>query len=140
MSIYYDPHSKQALEIASMHPQLTQNVSNISQQGYNDDANTEESGNSVRRVSYRSNGCSCQDLSCGCCTVFNMQQFNFKREGKFLLPFRSRRQQTEKKSVTALFASLAGCMNFTYHPLDFSISMDMFMDQHQVFTNSLSGI
>lgn len=36
-----------------------------------------------RRLDFRnrSNGCSCQALTCGCCTGINIQQFNFNREG-----------------------------------------------------------
>lgn len=36
----------------------------------------------LRRVGFRSNGCTCQQLTCGCCLGINLNQFQFNREGK----------------------------------------------------------
>ncbi|CAH0562484.1 unnamed protein product [Brassicogethes aeneus] len=66
----------------------------------------------LRRIDYRANGCTCHGLSCGCCLGFNFQQFNFNREG---------------------------CMNFTYDPDDFSISLNMLMNENSVFSNTISA-
>lgn len=34
------------------------------------------------RVGFRSNGCTCQNLTCGCCFGMNVTQFNYDREGE----------------------------------------------------------
>ncbi|KAJ8957973.1 hypothetical protein NQ318_001974 [Aromia moschata] len=66
----------------------------------------------LRRIGFRSNGCTCQELTCGCCLGINLNQFNFSREG---------------------------CMNFTYDPFDFSVGMDMYMNQDVIYSNSFSA-
>lgn len=35
----------------------------------------------LQRIGFRSNGCTCQDLSCNCCLGINMEQFQINREG-----------------------------------------------------------
>lgn len=35
----------------------------------------------LQRIGFRSNGCTCQDLSCNCCLGINMEQFQVNREG-----------------------------------------------------------
>nr|CAH7741214.1 unnamed protein product [Callosobruchus chinensis] len=66
----------------------------------------------IRRIGFRSNGCSCQQLVCGCCLGINLEQFNFNREG---------------------------CMNFTYYPQDFAVGMDVYMNENNVFSNAFSA-
>ncbi|CAH1986870.1 unnamed protein product [Acanthoscelides obtectus] len=66
----------------------------------------------IRRIGFRSNGCSCQQLICGCCLGINLEQFNFNREG---------------------------CMNFTYYPQDFAVGMDVYMNENNVFSNAFSA-
>ncbi|XP_017774748.1 PREDICTED: uncharacterized protein LOC108561361 [Nicrophorus vespilloides] len=108
MSIYYDPSSRLPLRIDSIQDWTTSTEDRFADQS----GIATKTQLQTRRVAYRSNGCSCQDLTCGCCTGINIQQFNFNREG---------------------------CMNFTYDPYDFSISMDMFMNSNKVFSNSVSA-
>ncbi|XP_044742113.1 uncharacterized protein LOC123303079 [Chrysoperla carnea] len=60
----------------------------------------------------RSNGCTCQDLTCGCCAGVNITQFNFDREG---------------------------CMNFTYSPCKFDVTMNMLWNEESVYTNKFSA-
>ncbi|KAL1492610.1 hypothetical protein ABEB36_010847 [Hypothenemus hampei] len=67
---------------------------------------------SLQRIGFRSNGCTCQQFTCGCCLGINLNQFQINREG---------------------------CMNFTYDPQEFSVSMDMIMDGNSVFSNSFSA-
>ncbi|XP_044765374.1 uncharacterized protein LOC123321707 [Coccinella septempunctata] len=76
------------------------------------DQSLTKSGKMPRRIGYRANGCNCQELTCGCCLGINMDQFNFNREG---------------------------CMNFTYLPEDFAISMNMIMDNESIYQNALSA-
>ncbi|KAB0791031.1 hypothetical protein PPYR_02831 [Photinus pyralis] len=66
----------------------------------------------LRRFGFRSNGCTCQEFYCGCCAGFNFQQFNFNREG---------------------------CMRFTYNPYEFSISVDMSMNDESIFSTTISA-
>ncbi|KAF7283701.1 hypothetical protein GWI33_023121, partial [Rhynchophorus ferrugineus] len=66
----------------------------------------------LRRVAYRSNGCTCQWFTCGCCLGINLNQFQFNREG---------------------------CMNFTYAPLKFAVTMDMIFDGNSVFSYTFSA-
>lgn len=49
-----------------------------------DDGSLKSSG-IIRRIAYRSNGCTCQELTCGCCLGMQINQFNFSREGKNLI-------------------------------------------------------
>lgn len=68
--------------------------------------------NKKTRVLLRSNGCSCQQLICGCCLDFNVQQFNFER---------------------------TGCMNLTFQPEQFSLTMNMLWDGESILQNTISG-
>ncbi|GJQ68811.1 hypothetical protein Trydic_g5071 [Trypoxylus dichotomus] len=104
MSVYYDVASRLPLRLTSIQNSLSDSLSDIGQSATKTII--------FRRFGYRSNGCTCQELTCGCCAGFNLQQFNFSREG---------------------------CMNFTYDPLEFSISMTMFFDNHPIFSNSFSA-
>uniref|UniRef100_A0A2S2Q161 DUF4773 domain-containing protein n=1 Tax=Sipha flava TaxID=143950 RepID=A0A2S2Q161_9HEMI len=56
--------------------------------------------------------CSCQSLTCGCCAQFNVRLFNYNKKG---------------------------CMNFTYDPLDFAVTGNMFMDNESVYEYKISA-
>ncbi|XP_019872474.2 uncharacterized protein LOC109600735 [Aethina tumida] len=105
MSVYYDPKSRLPFRITSIENSLMNTF------GSNDQSSTKTRG-LLRRVGFRSNGCTCQTLTCGCCLGFNFDQFNFNREG---------------------------CMNFTYDPDDFSVNMNMLMDENSVFSSTFSA-
>ncbi|GLV32272.1 uncharacterized protein CBL_11771 [Carabus blaptoides fortunei] len=64
------------------------------------------------RVGFRSNGCTCQNLTCGCCFGMNITQFNYDREG---------------------------CMNFSYDPLEFALLMDILWAEDPIFHTGISG-
>lgn len=102
-SIYYDVKTNSSLRITAIENSLS----------IADDHASTKLRDVNRRISYKSNGCTCQDLTCGCCVGINLQQFNFNREG---------------------------CMNFTYDPLEFAIGMEMLINNEVVFLNQLSGI
>lgn len=80
MSPYYDPASKRAFRMTAIANLIT-NTSTKVQLG------TKTNGNQrlkvkMRRFTFRSNGCNCLQLNCGCCLGINLSQFNFNREGK----------------------------------------------------------
>ncbi|XP_060516215.1 uncharacterized protein LOC132695775 [Cylas formicarius] len=117
-NIYYDVKSRHFFRLSSIENvlinkkmngnenqmwNLKSSVANSAQQG---------SKSEVRRLAFRSNGCTCQQLTCGCCLGINLNQFQFNREG---------------------------CMNFTYDPQEFAVTMEMIMDENTVFTNSFSA-
>lgn len=76
MSIYYDPLSGQKLRITSIRnflrgpniPVIKQNIG-------------KSPGRFIKRIGFRSNGCTCQNMMCGCCLGMNIQNFHFHREG-----------------------------------------------------------
>ncbi|ENN81099.1 hypothetical protein D910_02634 [Dendroctonus ponderosae] len=115
-NIYYDPKTAAIFRLSSIENMLIykkQNQSELSQlktNGLKLGANDKHS--ILRRVGFRSNGCTCQQLTCGCCLGINLNQFQFNREG---------------------------CMNFTYDPDEFAVNMDMIMDGNPVFSNSFSA-
>lgn len=105
MNIFYDPKSHSSFRVTSIENSLI-NPMELSDQSLT------KSGKILRRIGYRANGCSCQELTCGCCLGINMDQFNFNREG---------------------------CMNFTYLPEDFAIHMNMIMNNESIYQNSISA-
>ncbi|VEN40989.1 unnamed protein product [Callosobruchus maculatus] len=121
-SAYYDPMTKRRWRITSI-----ENVRADGGNQYAASASTKTKTTSgdkpgklpgpdgkklIRRIGFRSNGCSCQQLVCGCCLGINLEQFNFNREG---------------------------CMNFTYYPQDFAVGMDVYMNENNVFSNAFSA-
>lgn len=74
MNIFYDPERHSPFRLTSIENSL------INPMELNDQSLT-KSGKILRRIGYRANGCSCQDLTCGCCLGINMDQFSFNREG-----------------------------------------------------------
>lgn len=78
LSIYYDVGSKMPFRISAIQNSLSGTL-------VADDQSTTKTRDLTRRVAYRSNGCTCQDLTCGCCAGFNIQQFNFNREGNYTI-------------------------------------------------------
>ncbi|EFA11305.2 uncharacterized protein LOC103314652 isoform X1 [Tribolium castaneum] len=105
MMVYYDPKTRIPFRMTSIENSLT-NTSSA-----NDQSSTKSRG-VLRRIGFRSNGCTCQELTCGCCLGLKLDQFNFNREG---------------------------CMNFTYDPMEFAINMNMFMDGNSIYANSVSA-
>ncbi|KAK5639432.1 hypothetical protein RI129_011924 [Pyrocoelia pectoralis] len=105
--IYYEPRSRLPLRITSIQNSLSNSSLGFHQSNTKVDAEVV-----LRRFGFRSNGCTCQEFSCGCCAGFNFQQFNFNREG---------------------------CMKFTYNPYEFSISVDMYMNEDSIFSTTFSA-
>uniref|UniRef100_A0A1B6D3G1 DUF4773 domain-containing protein n=1 Tax=Clastoptera arizonana TaxID=38151 RepID=A0A1B6D3G1_9HEMI len=56
--------------------------------------------------------CSCEDFTCGCCANMNIRLFNFRRHA---------------------------CMNLTYDPYEFSVGMNMLMDEESIYETSFSA-
>lgn len=50
-----------------------------------DDHSSTKTTGMNRRISYKSNGCTCQQLTCGCCVGLNIQQIQFNRKGLFFI-------------------------------------------------------
>ncbi|XP_023017304.1 uncharacterized protein isoform X2 [Leptinotarsa decemlineata] len=107
MNVYYDPITKRPMRVTSIENMLV-NVTKSSTKT----AQVKVQSKNIRRIGYRSNGCTCQELNCGCCLGINLNQFNFKREG---------------------------CMNFTYDPNEFALTMNMFMNENSIYSNSFSA-
>ncbi|KAL3289540.1 hypothetical protein HHI36_022957 [Cryptolaemus montrouzieri] len=105
MNIFYDPASYSSFRVTYIENSLI-NPLELSDQSFT------KSGKILRRIGYRANGCSCQELTCGCCLGINMNQFNFNREG---------------------------CINFSYRPEEFVIDMNMILNNESVYQNSISG-
>lgn len=79
MSIYYDPVSKEPLRITSIENMLT------NRHKYGTKINLGKFPQRfIRRIGFRSNGCTCQELACGCCLGINLQRLNFSREGNII--------------------------------------------------------
>lgn len=77
MSIYYDPVSKEKLRITSIENLLT------NRNKYGTKINLAKFPPKIlKRIGFRSNGCTCQELNCGCCLGINLPRLNFSREGK----------------------------------------------------------
>lgn len=76
MSVYYDVDSRLPLRLTSIQNSLSAS--------FGDSGQSATKTIIFRRFGYRSNGCTCQELTCGCCAGFNLQQINFNREGKLL--------------------------------------------------------
>ncbi|XP_015593819.1 uncharacterized protein LOC107267088 [Cephus cinctus] len=64
------------------------------------------------RIGFGGLPCACQDLSCGCCVGINITTIKFDRRA---------------------------CTNFTYDPDEFSIRMDVTMNEKQIFSNGISA-
>ncbi|XP_056636752.1 uncharacterized protein LOC130445224 [Diorhabda sublineata] len=104
-SIYYDPSTKHAFRISSIKNMLVNN----NKYSTKNNAKTKF----VRRIGFRSNGCTCQSfLNCGCCLGINMNLLNFNNEG---------------------------CLNFTYIPDDFAIDMNVLMNKQNIYSNTFSA-
>ncbi|XP_072380962.1 uncharacterized protein [Diabrotica undecimpunctata] len=105
-SIYYDPATKHPMRITSIENMLISSK-------YSTKTNLFSPKKRVRRIGFRSNGCTCQSfLNCGCCLGINLNLFGFNREG---------------------------CMNFTYVPENFGINMDVFMNNKSIYSNAFSA-
>lgn len=74
-SIYYNVNSKTSLRVSTIENNLLNELLPI-------DHLSSKTDGMNRRISYKSNGCTCQELTCGCCVGLNIQQFGFNREGK----------------------------------------------------------
>lgn len=72
--VFYNPKTHHPFRVVSIE-------NNFSGEKINDDETLKSSG-IIRRIAYRSNGCTCQELTCGCCLGMQISQFNFSREGK----------------------------------------------------------
>ncbi|CAH1164046.1 unnamed protein product [Phaedon cochleariae] len=107
-SPYYNPDTKKPLRMTSIENMLVNNTKYATKQA----GPLKISQKTLRRVGFRSNGCNCQALNCGCCLGINLNQFNFNREG---------------------------CMNFTYDPNEFAVNMNMYMNNNNIFSNSFSA-
>ncbi|XP_018572082.1 uncharacterized protein LOC108911590 [Anoplophora glabripennis] len=110
MTPYYDPVSKSPFRITAIANLITNSSMKVQ-------SGTKNNGNQrlkikMRRFTFRSNGCNCLQLNCGCCLGINLSQFNFNREG---------------------------CMNFTYDPYDFSVTSTMSMNENTIFSNTFSA-
>ncbi|KAK9890220.1 hypothetical protein WA026_010329 [Henosepilachna vigintioctopunctata] len=105
MNIFYDLQSHSPFRVTSIENSFI-NPPELSDQSFT------KSGKILRRIGYRANGCSCQELTCGCCLGINMSQFDFNREG---------------------------CMKFTYLPKEFAINMNVIMDGNPIYQNSVSA-
>lgn len=77
-SIYYNVTSKEYLRISGMENSFSNKL-------LPDDHSLSKTSGMNKRISYKSNGCTCQRLTCGCCVGLNIQQFN--REGLFIYLF-----------------------------------------------------
>ncbi|CAG9861394.1 unnamed protein product [Phyllotreta striolata] len=104
-SPYYDPSTRQSLRLTSVENVLV-GVKQTTKNTHNSPYKT------VRRIGFRSNGCSCSNFLCGCCLGINLNQFNFNREG---------------------------CLNFTYDPDEFAINMNVLMNNNNIYSNSFSA-
>lgn len=78
MSIYYDPVSGRKLRITSIENVLR--GANIPVTKINFDKIPRKI---IKRIAFKSNGCTCQNMMCGCCIGMNLGP-NFHREGKIL--------------------------------------------------------
>ncbi|KAJ8921295.1 hypothetical protein NQ315_013769 [Exocentrus adspersus] len=76
---YYDPVSKFPIRIASVKYEV---IRNFAQSQSDAKIHPEFNTSRLRRVLFRSNGCSCFELTCGCCMGINFTQFSFNREDK----------------------------------------------------------
>lgn len=79
-SIYYNINSKTSLRVSSIENNLSNELEPIN-------LSPTKTDEMLRRISYRSNGCTCQELTCGCCIGMNIQQFQFNREGMYHTAF-----------------------------------------------------
>ncbi|KAL0279562.1 UNVERIFIED_CONTAM: hypothetical protein PYX00_001092 [Menopon gallinae] len=64
------------------------------------------------RIGFGPIPCSCEGLTCGCCSGINIQYYDFNQKA---------------------------CMNFTYDPYEFSLLINMLMNENSLFTQSFSG-
>lgn len=68
--------------------------------------------NPLPRIAFHGVGCSCNNLTCGCCTGVNITAFNFDHHA---------------------------CTNFTYIPEDFAIKFKFIMNEKVLSTGVISG-
>lgn len=78
MFVYYEPISQLPLRITS----IQNSLSNLSLELEQSSSMPEAGNTTIRRVGYRSNGCTCQELTCGCCAGFKFKEHPFNSEGK----------------------------------------------------------
>lgn len=64
------------------------------------------------RLGFRGLPCACHELSCGCCAGINITRINFDQKA---------------------------CTNFTYDPSEFSIKMEIAMNDNNIYENKISG-
>ncbi|KAG5897817.1 hypothetical protein JTB14_011817 [Gonioctena quinquepunctata] len=107
LSAYFDPITKKPWRVTEVKNMLVNSTKSKWKV-----ALMKQPTKNIKQIGFRSTGCTCQQLNCGCCLGINLAPLPFKREG---------------------------CMNFTYDPDEFALNMDMHMNGNTIFSNSVSA-
>lgn len=77
MTVYYNPANKHAFPISSIENVIRNRTNYATKIAFG-----KFPQKVIRRIGFKSNGCTGQDLNFGCCLGINFERLNFSREGE----------------------------------------------------------